>query len=116
MFSELNSSNVLMFAMRHYSNPHYHGEEEFEEDYRRFKLMNRLLNRTPLNNRLIMNNIIILQNMFSVEGAKVLLFYNTDKSNWEYLKAFLIYLDYIDPLDMIEIVPDYDILQELEKI
>jgi len=116
MFETLHDGNVTMFAIRHYSNPGCYGEEEFEEDYRRFKLMNRLLNRTSLNYRLILNNIITLQNLFGVEGSKVLLFYNTDKGNWECLKTFLIYLGYIDPLELIEITPDYDILQELERL
>jgi hypothetical protein len=116
MFSHLNEGNVIMFAMRHYSSPRCHGEEEFEEDYRRFKLMNRLLNRDLVNYRLVLNNIIILQNMFGVDASRVLLFYHTNSENWGSLKSFLIFLNYIDPLDMIEVVPDDDILQELEKL
>jgi hypothetical protein len=116
MFSTLHTGNVEMFAIKHYSNSNPYGEEEFEEDYRRFKLMNRLLNRNSINHRLILNTIITLQNTFGVDGTKVLLFYNTDKNNWGLLKSFLIYLGYIDPLEMIDIIPDYDISQELEKI
>jgi len=116
MFSTLHDGNVVMFAMKHYSNINLYGEEEFEEDYRRFKLMNRLLNRNVINHRLILNTIITLQNTFGVDGTKILLLYNTDKNNWCLLKPFLIYLGYMDPLEMLNIVPDYDILQELEKI
>ncbi len=43
-------------------------------------------------------------------------FISQNKKHWGSLKAFLIYLGYISPDDMIEIVPDYDILEELEKI
>ena len=116
MFSHLNENNVVMFAMRHYLNPNCHGEEEFEEDYRRFKLMNRLLNREFINHRVVINNIIILQNMFGVDSTRVLLFYHTKPENWGSLKSFLIFLNYIDPIDMVEIVPDDDILRELEKL
>jgi hypothetical protein len=116
MFSTLHDGNVVMFAMKHYSNINPYGEEEFEEDYRRFKLMNRLLNRNVINHRLILNTIITLQNTFGVDGTKILLLYNTDKNNWCLLKSFLIYLGYMDPLEMLDIIPDYDILQELEKI
>jgi len=116
MFSHLNENNVIMFAMRHYSNPNCHGEEEFEEDYRRFKLMNRLLNRELINHRLVINNIVILQNMFGIEASRVLLFYHTNVENYGSLKSFLIFLNIIAPIDMVEIVPDDDILRELEKL
>jgi hypothetical protein len=116
MFDYLNDKNVIMFGIKHYNNPSFKGEEEFEEDYKKFKLMNKLLNVEYINYRLVLNTIIILQNTFSTDGVRVLLFYFTKQKHWGSLKAFLIYLGYISPDDMIEIVPDYDILEELEKI
>ena len=32
MFEDLNSKNVVMFAIKHYSNPSLRGEDEFDED------------------------------------------------------------------------------------
>ena len=116
MFSELNESNVLMFGIKNYSNPSFRGEEEFDEDFRKFKSINRLLNYSNINNRLILNTIIILQNNFTLEGTNTLLFYYTEIKHWGKLKSFLVYLDYIDLLYIPEVIPDYDLLQELEKI
>jgi hypothetical protein len=116
MFDDLSDKNVIMFGIRHYSNPKFKGEEEFEEDFKKFKLMNKLLNVERINHRLVLNTIIILQNTFSTEGVRALLFYFTKRGNWEVLKSFLIYLGYIAPDEMVDIIPDYDVLQELEKI
>ena len=116
MFEDLNSKNVVMFAIKHYSNPSLRGEDEFDEDYKKFKLMNKLLNSVNLNHRLILNTVIILQNTFTTEGVRALLFYHTNPKHWGQLKSILIYLGYLSPDEMVSIVPDYDILQELEKI
>jgi hypothetical protein len=116
MFENLNSKNVVMFAIKNYSNPALKGEDEFEEDYKKFKVMNKLLNSSNLNYRLILNTVIILQNTFSTDGVRALLFYHTNTKHWGQLKSVLIYLGYLSPDEMVLIVPDYDILQELEKI
>jgi len=116
MFEQLNSKNVMMFAIKHYQNPSFRGEGEFEEDFKKFKLMNKLLNSNNINHRLILNNIIILQNTFSTEGVRALLFHFTNKKHWGQLKSVLIYLGYLSPDDMLAIIPDDDLLRELERI
>jgi hypothetical protein len=65
---------------------------------------------------LILNTVIILQNTFSTEGVRALLFYHTNSKYWGQLKSVLIYLGYLSLDEMVAIIPDYDILQELEKI
>jgi len=116
MFEQLNSKNVLMFAIKNYSNPTFKGEDEFEEDFKKFKLMNKLLNSNSLNHRLVLNNIIILQNTFTTEGVRALLFYFTNEKHWGQLKSILIYLGYLSPDDMLAVIPDDDLLRELERI
>ena len=37
MYEKIIPSNVLMYAIRHYDNPHCEGEKEFEDDFKRFK-------------------------------------------------------------------------------
>jgi hypothetical protein len=54
--------------------------------------------------------------MFGIEASRVLLFYHTNPENYGSLKSFLIFLNIIAPIDMVEIVPDDDILRELEKL
>jgi hypothetical protein len=116
MFDELNDKNVMMFAIRHYSNPKHRGEEEFEEDFKKFKLMNKLLNVTQVNHRLVLNTIIVLQNTFSTEGVRALLFYYTKESHFSILKSFMVYLGYLSVDEMSNINMDKNILKELEGV
>ena len=37
MFKEIRPDNVIMFAMKHYSNPQGDTQTEFNEDMKRFK-------------------------------------------------------------------------------
>ena len=37
MYEKITPENVVMFAIRHYNNPHCEGEKEFEDDLKRFK-------------------------------------------------------------------------------
>ena len=45
MYEKITPENVLMFAIRNYSNPHCEGEKEFEDDLKRFKYIKRLLRK-----------------------------------------------------------------------
>jgi hypothetical protein len=116
MFDELNSKNVMMFATRHYSNPSFRGEEEFEEDFKKFKLMNKLLNAEIINYRLVLNTIIILQNTFTTEGVRVLLLYYTKSDYWSSLKAFMVYLGYLSVDEMNNVPTNTNILKQLEQV
>ena len=44
-FDELNESNYILFAIKHYENPHCVTREDFDEDVKRFKYLKRLLKR-----------------------------------------------------------------------
>ena len=45
-FDELNEDNHLLFAIKHYENPHGATMEDFEEDLKRFKYIKRLLKKS----------------------------------------------------------------------
>jgi len=97
MLSEkLNEGNFLLYAMHHYDNTQCHSLAEFEEDLKRFlylkKLLSRYKNNNDLKERLILNHIIVLYNIFG-EAATKMLFYKIDKSCWEPLITFLVYLN-----------------------
>ena len=102
-FSELTDSNYILYAMKAYENPHCMGVEEFQEDLNRTKYIKRLFRKYQRNNvlreRLILNHIIIFCNVFGVQAGIRMLFYKMELDLHEYLKTFLLYLDYI-PIHM----------------
>ena len=76
MYETINSSNVVMYAIRHYNNPQCEGEKEFEDDLKRFKYIKRLLRKyydTGILERLLLNHLIVLHNVF--EQLHVLHYY-----------------------------------------
>lgn len=95
-FDELNESNYIMFAMKHYENPQAVTQEDFYEDMKRFKWIKRLLNKYnntgEMNVPLLLNHFIILYNIFG-DAATPLLFYRIDSELWNILKTFIVYLD-----------------------
>ena len=89
-FDELNENNYIMFAIKHYDNPHAVTQDDFYEDMKRFKWIKRLLKRYKstgvLKTHLLINHFIILYNVFG-EAATPLLFYKIDKDLWLLLKV-----------------------------
>jgi len=94
-FDELNESNYIMFAIKHYNNPQAVTQEDFYDDMKRFKWIKRLLNKYKnsgdLNVHLLLNHFIILYNIFG-EATTPLLFFRIDRDLWNILKTFLVYL------------------------
>jgi hypothetical protein len=99
MFEKITPANWQMFAMKHYDNPQADGEEEFQDDLKRFKYLKRLLKKYheggDLKERLILNHIIVLSNVFGTEGAVTLLLFKIEPEYWSELKTFLLYLNMI---------------------
>ena len=97
-FDELNKDNFILFAIKHYENPHASTMEDFEEDLKRFKYIKRLLKKYvvqgELKHHLILNHLIICFNVFG-EGTVPLLFYKIEKEYWSILKTFLLFLNRI---------------------
>jgi 5'(3')-deoxyribonucleotidase len=98
MFDDLNDENFLIYAMKSYTSPHCI-MSEFEGDIKRTKYLKKLFRRykatKELKERLILNHIILLYNVFDVESATRILFYRIDERDYDILKTFLIYLNYM---------------------
>lgn len=98
MFDDLNDENFLMYAMKAYNSPHCI-MSEFESDLKRTKYLKRLFRRykatNSLKERLILNHIILLYNVFGAEPATRILFYRVDECDYDVLKTFLLYLNYM---------------------
>ena len=98
MFDDLNDDNFLMYAVKAYNSPHCI-MSEFESDLKRTKYLKRLFRRykvtKTLKERLILNHIILLYNVFGAEPATRILFFRIDEQDYDVLKTFLIYLNYM---------------------
>ena len=121
-FDELNDSNYMMFAIKHYENPQAVTQDDFLEDMKRFKYIKRLLkkykNSGDLKSHLLINHFIILYNVFD-DAATPLLFYKIDRELWRVLKSFMIFLGRVPeyPKSIInDIYPDIECLSQLQKI
>tara|TARA_B100000131_G_scaffold49891_1_gene44512 strand:+ start:81 stop:443 length:363 start_codon:yes stop_codon:yes gene_type:complete len=118
-FDELNEDTYILFAIKHYENPHCVTREDFDEDLKRFKYLKRLLKRYvrggQLRIHLIINHLIILYNVFG-EAATPLLFYKLEREYWCILKTILLYLNKY-PIGMLpHLEVDEDIQEELNQI
>lgn len=93
---QLNDDTVLLYAIKAYDKLNY-VKSEFEEDYKTFRYVKRLLQRYrltgELRQNLILNHINLIYNMFGVEPGTRLLFYKMDESDYTSLKSFLVYLN-----------------------
>ena len=98
MIENLSEDNFIIYAMKAYDRPNCI-MSEFEEDLKRIKYVKRLIKRYritgELKERLIINHIIILSNVFGVEPTVRMLFYKLDYSDFDILKTFLIFLNYM---------------------
>ena len=122
MFEKITPANWMMFAMNNYDNPQSDGEEEFQDDLKRFKYLKRLLKKYheggDLKERLILNHIIVLTNVFGVEASSTLLLFKIEQDYWSELKTFMVYLNMIreDELAFEGIAMDDKIWKTLESI
>ena len=119
IFSELNADNYILFAMKHYENPHSCTREDFDEDMKRFKYLKRLFKRylreDKLRTHLIINHLIILYNVFG-EAATPLLFFKLEREYWCILKTFLLFLNKYPVGMMPELGVEEEIQEELARL
>ena len=98
MLDDLNDENFLIYAMKSYNSPHCI-MSEFEGDIKRTKYLKKLFRKYKKSNilkeRLILNHIILVYNVFGVEAATRILFYKIDDRDYDILKTFLLYLNYM---------------------
>ena len=120
MFRKITRDNVLIYAIKHYDNPHCEGEKEFYDDMKRFKYVKRLLRKyneyNILKERLLLNHIIILRNLFGSEACVTLLLFKIPQEYWSTLKSFLLYLNMIREDELSEIKEDVEILKALKEL
>ena len=94
MFDDLNENNVLLYAAKCYDKPNCI-QSEFDEDYKKFRYIKRLLNRYRLSGNLkenlLINHLILTQNVFGIEASTRILFFRIDKRDWSALKTLLIF-------------------------
>jgi hypothetical protein len=94
MFNDLNESNVLLYAAKCYDRPNCI-QSEFDEDYKKFRYIKRLLNRYRLSGKikenLLLNHVILTQNVFGVEASTRILFLKIGEKDWAALKTLLVF-------------------------
>lgn len=95
---KLDETNFLLYAAKHYDNPHCYDTLEFYDDLNRFKYIKRLFNRYEetgeLKERLIINHLTVLYNVFGVEAATRMLFLKL-RGHYHMLKPFLNLMGYL---------------------
>jgi len=98
MFDDLNDENFTIYAMKSYNSPNCI-MSEFEGDLKRTKYLKKLFRKYKKSNilkeRLILNHIILIYNVFGIEAATRILFYKIDDRDYDILKTFLLYLNYM---------------------
>ena len=120
MYEKITSENVLMFAIRNYTNPHCEGEKEFEDDLKRFKYIKRLLRKyydtEILKERLLLNHIIVLNNVFGADACATLLLYKIQEEYWSALKSFLLFLNILKQNELSHIEVDQNVDRILKEL
>jgi hypothetical protein len=98
MIDDLNDDTFLIYSMKAYDKPNCI-LSEYEEDLKRIKYIKRLIRKYKsggeLKERLILNHIITLANIFGIEPSVRLLFYRIDSQDYNVLKTFLLFLNYM---------------------
>lgn len=125
---DLTEANALIYAAKHYDNPHFFDTIEFYEDLSRFKYLKKLFSRYEdsgeINERLVLNHLIVIYNVFGVEAATKLLFLKMDNYG-SYLKPFLLLLNFLPEvisgvgginITTSDIIMDQNIVDKLRKI
>ena len=98
MIENLCDDNFTIYAMKSFDKPNCI-MSEFEEDLKRIKYVKRLIRRYrvtgEMKERLILNHLIVLSNVFGIEASVKMLFYKLDREDYDILKTFLIFLNFM---------------------
>ena len=117
LFDELTPDNWVMFAIKHYNNPNSVTFDDFKKDLNKIKYIKRLFRRYEthgeLKTHLILNHIIVMYNVFD-DAATPLLFYKIEATHWNYLKAFMLFLNRLP--DSLTDKVDQECLKQLNLI
>ena len=118
---DLLEEQLVRFAIKHYYSPLGKIDpEEFYDDLKRFKYVKRLVNRyletDTLSERLILNHLIIIFNAFGNYGAIRILGLKLNKEQWEIVKPFLEFLNYLRKNQLTDIASNPDVSDKLKRI
>jgi len=108
----LTRDNFLLYAAKHYQNPHCTSITDFEKDCKRFvtarTLMRNFYKRGRLPIRLLLNHVVICSNMFGHYASTSLFYYYCEE---ELRPAFTAIFEYLNilPTEMEHIKPDPNI-------
>jgi|TARA_B110000977_G_scaffold162429_1_gene207862 hypothetical protein len=120
MYERITPDNVIMYAIKHYDNPHCMGEKEFEDDLKRFKYIKRLLRKYYdtgiLKERLLLNHIIVLNNVFGADACATLLLFKIQDQYWPAMKAFLLFLNILREDELEHIETDVFVCKTLKEL
>jgi hypothetical protein len=115
--NNLTDENLLSFALKAYTIPHYI-DSEFYSDLNRVKYIKKLVQRYRstgvLKERLILNHLIMLYNVFDTELCTRMLFLKFRVNDYPVLKTFLLYLGYMPK--MVKNVKGKDILSDSIRV
>lgn len=127
MQQDLTEQSFLLFAAKHYDNPHCHTIDEFHYDLQipmhLKKLFTRYATNKVLKERLIINHIISFFNVFEPHAAAKILFFRMEEKYHSYLKTVLTFLNRCpdkvvingETLEIFNIEIDTMLMHELEK-
>jgi hypothetical protein len=128
MFDDLTEDNFMIFAAKHYINPHCRGIDDFNDDLNHFKYLKRLFNRYQkdgvLKTNLIVSHIIVLYNVFEAQAMTRMLFFKIDQDQWSLLKPFLVMLNHLPNqiiegsriINTVDIPLDQDVVKEVRIV
>lgn len=96
MLYDLNHDTILIYAIKSYESLNY-VKSEFQEDYKTFKYVKRLLQRYrttgEIREKLLLNHLNLIYNVFGVEAGTRILFYKIDEQDYSALKTFCVFLN-----------------------
>lgn len=93
---DINNETVELYAIKAYDK-HNYVKSEFEEDFKTFRYIKRLLQRYratgDLRENLVLNHINLIYNLFGAEAGTRLLFFKIEREDYSSLKTFLLFLN-----------------------
>lgn len=93
---DLNDDTILIYAIKSYDSLNY-VKSEFQEDYKTFKYVKRLLQKYrvtgEMREKLILNHLNLIYNVFGIEAGTRILFYKIDEIDYSSLKTFCVFLN-----------------------
>ena len=121
LIDKITAKNFSAYAMKHYDEPQCEDMEDFQENLRRFRYLQRLLHRYhengELRERLMLNHLICLFNVFGYDACmRMLEFKIKDNNYWSSIKTMLLYLEYIEEGWKIDIPNDENLAERLRDL